>query len=150
MKRLSVVASAIALLAVTGTAMADTTTVAVAATVTGTCRFTGTGSVDFTLDPATGGLANGTVVQPTFWCTKGKTYTIGDDYGANAAGVQRRLKLAGLAEYIPYSFTYNAAGTGAGKTPAASMNIASTILETDYVNASAGSYADQITLTITP
>jgi spore coat protein U-like protein len=152
MRKSMVVFIALALLVAGGTVWAATTTVAVSAIVTGTCRFNSGGTIAFgTLDPSTALDVNGTVGQPAFWCTKGATYTISDDSGLNEATAgARKMKHATLTDLIPYSMTYTATGTGAGKTSPTSMNIAATVLNADYVNVSAGSYADTITLTIAP
>jgi spore coat protein U-like protein len=150
MRKLLISLIVLGLMVIAGSAFADTTTVSVSATVTGTCKFTAAGTVSFTLDPSVGTNQNGTVTQPTFWCTKGASYSISDDNGANKSGTTYRMKHATLAEYIPYSFTYTKTGTGAGPSSPITMNIASTVLGTDYTNASAGSYADIVTLTITP
>ncbi len=128
----------------------DTATVAVSATVVGVCKFNSGGTVSFTLDPSAGGNVNGTVSQPQFWCTKGASYTISDDDGLNESGTTHQMKHASLAEYIPYSFSYTASGTGTGPGTPINMNIASTVASADYLNASAGSYADTVTLTIAP
>jgi len=151
MKRLLVVFMAIGLLAAaSGALAADTATVAVSATVTGTCKFNSGGTLSFTLDPSTGGNVNGTVSQPAFWCTKGASYTLSDDDGLNKSGTTHRMKHATLTEYIPYSFAYTTTGTGTGKSAAITMDIASAVTEADYINASAGSYTDTVTLSITP
>jgi len=152
MKKLIVIVIAIAIIAMAGVAMAgDTATVSVSASVSGTCKFnSGTKTVSYTLDPATGGNVSGTVSQPTFWCTKGSTYTITDDNGSNKSGTTYRMKHASLAEYIPYSFTYTDSGTGQGKSTAITMDIASTVAEAAYINASAGNYSDSVLLTIAP
>lgn len=128
----------------------DTATVAVSASVVGVCKFNSGGSVSFTLDPSTGGDVNGTVSQPQFWCTKGASYTISDDDGLNESGTTHRMKHASLADVIPYSFSYTASGSGTGPGTPINMNIASTVVSADYLNASAGSYADTVTLTIAP
>lgn len=147
--------AAIAVLVPAGNAMAaDTATVTVTANVVGTCKFSlATGAVTFgDLDPATASNVNGTVIQPQFWCTKGAAYTISDDNGLNETGTTHRMVHDSTAtEFIPYSFTYTATGTGAG--PAAThvtMNIAAQVLGTDYAGALAGAYSDTVTLTITP
>ncbi|HNT69168.1 MAG TPA: hypothetical protein PKK79_08430, partial [Syntrophorhabdaceae bacterium] len=59
---------------------------------------------------------------------------------------------ATLNEYIPYSFTYttSGAGSGWGWLATITMDIASTVLEANYIDASAGSYSDTVTLTIVP
>jgi spore coat protein U-like protein len=139
-------------LALSGAAMAgDSTTVAVSANVVGTCKFLSGGTMAFgNLDPSVGGDKNATVTQPTFWCTKGASYTITDDKGLYESGTTFRVKHASLAEYIPYTFTYTSSGTGSGPGSPINMNIAGTITSADYLNASAGSYADTVTLTIAP
>jgi len=142
---------ATALLGNTVALAADTTSVTVSATVVGTCKFTGPGSVSFTLDPSLGGSVAGTVAQPTFWCTKGTGYTITDNGGGNTSNGSKRMKNgAATPEYIPYSFTYTATGTGAGASSPLTLNIASSVAAADYLNVSAGSYSDTVTLSITP
>lgn len=134
-----------------GALAADSATVGVSASVVGVCKYsTATGSVSFTLNPATGGAVSGTLSQPAFWCTKGASYTITDDNGLNESGTTHQMKHATLTEYIPYTFTYTATGTGTGKTTPITMNIAASVAESDYINASEGSYADTVTLSITP
>ncbi|MGB9629262.1 MAG: spore coat protein U domain-containing protein [Thermodesulfobacteriota bacterium] len=128
----------------------DTATVTVSATVVGTCNFKTGGTISFTLDPSVGGNVNGSVSQPTFWCTKGASYTISDDDGLHKSGTTHQMKHATLEEFIPYSFTYTTTGTGQGKGTTLTMDISSLVKEADYINASAGSYSDTVTLTITP
>lgn len=133
---------------------ADTATVAVSATVVGTCKFNSGGSVGFTLDPSVGTDENGTVTQPAFWCTKGASYTITDDKGVNEAvantAPRRMVHATVVTEFIPYSFSYTATGAGTGPALPITMNISSTVVSADYVNKTAGSYTDTVTLSITP
>ena len=151
MKRLFILLAAIGLLAAASGAMAaDTASVAVSATVTGTCKFNSGGTLSFTLDPSTGGAVTGTVSQPAFWCTKGASYTLSDDDGLNPSGTTHRMKHATLNEYIPYSFTYTTSGTGLGNGNPVTMDIASTVVEADYMDVPAGSYSDTVTMTINP
>lgn len=131
-------------------ALADTATVAVSASVTGVCKFNGGGTVSFTLDPTSSADATGTVTQPTFWCTKGVSATLSDDTGLYLSGGSKRMKLSSAAEYIPYAFTYTTTGTGTGKSTPITMNIASTVVNANFINATAGAYADTVTLTIAP
>jgi spore coat protein U-like protein len=135
-----------------GVAMAgDTATVEVTANVVGVCKFLTGGTMAFgDLDPSTGLDKDATVTQPTFWCTKGSTYTISDDKGGNASGNQRRVKHNSLTEYINYSMNYTTTGTGTGRTGTLGMNISGTITSANYQNASVGGYADTVTLTINP
>lgn len=136
-------------LGLAGMAVADNATVTVSGTVTGTCKFISGGTISYTLDPSSAGDATGTVSQPTFWCTKGSSYTISDDNGANKSGSIYRMKDTST-DYIAYSFTYTKTGTGGGKGSTKTMDIASKVLNADFINAPAGSYTDTVTLTITP
>ncbi len=139
-------------LGLSGMAMAgDTATVDVSANVVGTCKFLTGGTMAFgALDPSSGGNVNAVLTQPTFWCTKGASYSITDDNGLYESGTAFQVKHVSLTEYIPYTFTYTATGTGNGPSNPITMDIAGTILGGDYVGASAGDYADTVTLTITP
>lgn len=150
----NLITSAAAVIGVLGMASAmagGTAIVAVSASVTGNCQFNSGGTVSFSLDPTSSSVANGTVTQPRFWCTKNATYAITDDLGLHESGVIYRMQHATtLTEFIPYTFTYTAAGSGLGKTSPITLNIAASVANADYVNAAAGSYADTVTLTITP
>ncbi len=133
------------------TAMADTTTVNVTANVVGTCRFLTSGTMAFGgLDPSVGNNVNAAVTQPTFWCTRGASYTISDDNGMYETGTTHRVKHASINEYIPYTFNYTAAGSGNGPGNPLTMDISGTIIGADYIGASAGDYSDTVTLTIIP
>jgi len=144
----------LAIAAMAGRAMAaGTAGVGVSATVlAGSCRFSRGGTVAFTLDPSTGGNVAGTVTQPRFRCSRNAYYAISDDNGLYESGTTHRMKHATLNEYIPYSFTYttSGAGSGWGWLATITMDIASTVLEANYIDASAGSYSDTVTLTIVP
>jgi len=132
-------------------AAADTANVLVSASVAGVCKFNaGAKTVAFALDPSVGGAIGGTISQPTFWCTKGVTWAITDDLGANDSAGAFRMKHATAAEYIPYTFSYTAGGTGAGKTSAVTMDISASVAENDYINATVGNYSDTVQLSITP
>ena len=150
MRKTMVVFIALAVLAAGGAAWAATTQVAVSANVVGTCQFNNAGSVAFgQLDQVNAPLVTGTVIQPAFWCTKNASYTITDDSGVNelVAGARR---MSNGTDTIQYTFTYTAGGSGAGKTTPTSMSIIATIPAGTYSDVSAGSYADTVTLTITP
>jgi spore coat protein U-like protein len=149
----NLIASSVVVIGVLGmaSAMADTATVGVSATVSGNCRFNSNGTVSFTLDPTSTSAATGIVTQPTFWCTKNSTYAITDDKGLHESGTIYQMQHATTpTELIPYTFTYTASGMGAGPGAPITLNIASTVNNTDYVNKAAGNYSDTVTLTITP
>lgn len=154
MKKLMVLVVAVMVFLLTaGTAMAaDTQTVAVTASVTGVCQFLTGGSMSFTLDPSAGGAVGGTVTQPTFWCTRGTAYTITDDDGLYEIGANANRLRHGvtITEFMPYTLTYTAAGTGAGRNSAITMDIAGQVAAVDYLDALAGNYGDTVTLTVNP
>ncbi|GAB4431580.1 MAG: hypothetical protein OHK0040_01010 [bacterium] len=54
-------------------------------------------------------------------------------------------------EYIPYTFSSNpASGTGSGPTSPITLNVSASFAQTDYENASAGTYTDTVTITVNP
>ena len=152
MKKFVLAAIVLVIVAMAGSAMAlDTQTVAVSANVVGVCQFLTGGTMQFTLDPSVGGDVTGTATQPTFWCTRGTTYTITDNNGLHFGAGSRRMQHATSAtDFIPYSFTYTATNTGSGRNTTLTMDLASTVVAADYLDALAGNYADTVTLTINP
>lgn len=149
---LAVAFLALAMAAMAGRAMAaGTASVGVSATVlAGSCRFDSGGTVSFTLNHATGGNVIGTITQPVYRCSKDASFVISDDNGLYESGTTHRMKHATLNEYIPYSFTYTTSGTGLGNGNPVTMDIASTVVEADYMDVPAGSYSDTVTMTINP
>ena len=132
-------------------AQAATSTVPVTANVVGTCKFLTAGAVNFVLDPSTTTAATGAVTAPTFWCTKGSTYSIGADNGANASGTQKQMKNTSTTELIKYSLGISTpTGTGSGPATAITLALTASVANVDFIGASAGSYADSVVLTITP
>lgn len=152
MRRILMAMVAVTVVAIAGVAMAaDSTTVLVSANVQGTCKFNVGGTIPFgNLDPSVGSNVTATVSQPTFWCTKGSSYTITDAGGLNDSGGTHYMKHTTLPDTIPYSFTFTTTGLGNGKNSPVTMNISSTVLGANYINASVGTYADTVTLTIAP
>lgn len=147
-----IIVLAIAVLAMAGTAMAaGNANVGASGTVIASCGFTTAGSVAFgNLDPASGAAATGSVTQPTWWCTNGTTAAITDDDGLQESGVNGNRMIKGAGEWIPYSFTYTASGSGLGKGNPIAMDIAASIANADYINAPVGAYTDTVVLTINP
>jgi spore coat protein U-like protein len=155
-------AIAASLLALAGSASAaGTHTITVSAAVTGTCVVnTATSTLDFgTLDPAAGGNVTATWSGGTFRCTNGTTYTVASDDGlweSSAGGANNRMKLSTAANCgtatncIRYTLTNATTGTGSGMTNNISFNAVGTTTLADYQNAAAGSYADTVTLTVSP
>ncbi len=153
MKKLAVIASALAAVFMAGTAMASgTNTLTVTASVTGTCKFvSATSTLDFgALDPSVGTDVNKSTTT-AFWCTKGVTTdSITADNGSHANGTVKRLAGPG-GDYIPYSLTLTKdALTNAGPGTPRTLTIAGTIAGTDYTGATSGNYSDSVVLSINP
>lgn len=160
---LKALAAAIAA-ALSGIAFAGGThTVSVSASVTGNCKVIDTAStLTFgALDPAAGGTVNATWSGGSFSCTKGVGYTVASDDGlweSAAGGASNRMKLSTATncttttDCIRYTLTNVASGTGAGHGAGnqISFNVNGQTTLADYQNASVGSYADTVTLTLTP
>lgn len=156
MKKLILVAAlAITTVGSTAWGAAVTAVIGVSATVVGTCKVITTGSIAFTLDPSSGSDASGTVANPTFWCTRGTPFTVADDFGIHEASTNvapRRMQHStSTTDYIPYALTYSTtAATGQGKSTAITLTLTSGVFNVDFVNALVGSYADTVTVSITP
>ncbi|MFQ5465562.1 MAG: spore coat protein U domain-containing protein [Thermodesulfobacteriota bacterium] len=152
MKRIFAMIAGVAMLMAAGTAMAaGTNTMTVSANVVGTCKFSAaTSTLGFgNLDPALTTDATA-AVNVAFWCTKGATYTVGDDGGLYNVGGPRMQHATDPTQFIPYTISYTNTGTGAGKTTAANLAVSGLVANADYVNALAGNYQDTVTVTITP
>jgi spore coat protein U domain-containing protein, fimbrial subunit CupE1/2/3/6 len=151
MKKLIAI-TAVAIVAMAGSAFAatQTTTVAVSATITGACTVTSAGSIAYnSLDPLTGGVVTPTVTQPVVHCTNGLGVAVTDDLGLHEVGAQAYMS-NGATGTIPYTFGYAASPTGAGSATPLAINLTGANLATvDYATAPAGTYADTITLTLT-
>ncbi len=145
------VAMALTLLAVGTGIAAGLNTLTVSANVVGTCKFnSATSTLAFgALDPSS--VADATATgSTTFWCTKGAIYTLSNDGGLNNSGGPR-MKHAALAEFIPYALTLTpSAATGSGPSIPITLTIDGLISNADYVNASAGDYADTVVISVIP
>lgn len=144
----------LAMAAVTGAShAADTTNMNVTASVTATCKFLAAPDAAFgALDPAAGSNVTATSgVQ--FWCSKGAAYTLGTGNGSNydTTNSVRRMKGPGATDFIPYTLSpVTSTGTGTGKSSPITVTVTGSVLGTDYINASVGSYSDIVQLTINP
>jgi spore coat protein U-like protein len=130
----------------------DTGQVDIDATVAGTCKFTATGgstTINVTLDPSSGSDVTGSG-SLQFWCTKGASYTVSDDDGLHETGLDQN-RVSNGTEYIPYSFNYSpTSGTGNGPSSPITLNVSATFAYSDYSGASAGTYTDTVTITVSP
>lgn len=140
-------------LVLSGVAMAaGTANVDVTATVLSRCSFKTAGAMAFgSLDPSVGSAVTGSPTNPTFKCTKGITYTITDDKGANEGNVNcgGNPCMTNGADYIVYSISYTASGTAAAGASQA-LTLTGNIAAGAYQDASAGSYTDTFVLSINP
>ncbi len=127
---------------------AGTTTVNVSANIVGTCQFSTTPTLAFgALDQTSSSDATATGAL-TFWCTKGAAYTLSDPLGSTGAYAGT---ISNGTDSIAYSIAYTSAtGTGTGKTSPVSSTLTATILNTNYVDVSAGAYAGTVQFTIAP
>lgn len=140
MKKILVLAAAIALVSSSAFA-ASTATLSVTATVVPSCTITdGTlafGVLDaFAAPDITGVAAAGVTVT----CTAGTAYNVANDAAANS--------LTNGTSTIP--FTLNHAASGVATGGADPFAITGDILGADYALATAGAYTSTVTLTFTP
>lgn len=147
MKKLLVTASAMAIVAMAGTAMAaGSATLNVTATVTGTCTMAGPGTLNFgLLDPTVGGAsaaANSSGI--TITCSNGTPYSV---VAASANGGVLKDVTTG-ANTIAYGLTLPPNGIGTGV--AVAYNVAGSIAAGGFFAKPADIYTDTVTLNITP
>lgn len=153
MKKVLAITVAAAIVAMAGAAFASgTATVTVNATVVGTCQVNSAPTLTLTLDPtsALDASASGNI---SLWCTKNTAFTVQDPNGTSTGTYN--TSLAGndvntTGKSIPMAIIYNTGGTGAGKGTAINSSVTASVLNTDFVNATAGSYTKQVVMTINP
>lgn len=143
----------LAVLAAGGAAWAlDTNTLTVTASVAGTCKFSSlTSTLNFgALDPSNPVNVNG-AGSTTFWCTKGVTTTLAALNGLHYSGTSRQMVGPSLTDLIPYSLALAPDGNpNAGPGSPRTLNITGSVLAVDYTGATAGAYADTVSINITP
>jgi|SRR5208337_2474887 len=112
------------------------------------CNFTSTSStLPFgTLNPASSANATATMTIGVT-CTGNPTWFLTSNNGLYYTGTTKRMRhQTVLTEYLPYSVIFSPTSGKKGTN----ITATGTILNSDYINAYIGSYADQVTLTITP
>lgn len=140
---------------------ADSTTLAVSAIVQGVCKFSGTPTAMAITSPSVAYLdptlaSNGTGTSTvSYKCTKttSPTLTVGGTTTSpyTATGVSQLSSGGATPTYIPFSIAWGALGAGTGFSGAAStVTLTGTVLNTDYVNANAGTYNASVALSINP
>jgi hypothetical protein len=134
-------------------AAADTQTLAVTATVSGICKFSAASTpLAFgAIDPTSG--SNATVsANVKYKCTKGTASA-----GVTATGGLTRT-MTGVAplaatDTLAYALAISGdtqTGTGFGSGQDLTLAVTGTITPTQFQNAAAGSYSENVTLNITP
>lgn len=139
-----------------GTAMADTQSLSVTASVTGVCKFNSgqTPVLAFgTIDPSGTTSVTATPANVLYRCTNGTSATVDTSVtGTRSMVGQTPLAATDLLGYS-LSFTSGATGTGSGFGAAGSnitLVVAGSMTAAQYNGAKAGSYAETVTLTVTP
>lgn len=152
MKKILAISAAVAIVAMAGSAFANTstTTVAVSASITGACVVTSAGSIAYgVLDPLNAVVVTPGITQPVVKCTNGLSVAITDDQGLHKVGAQAKMS-NGSTGLINYAFGHAASVTGLGSATSLPIALTGTSLAiADYASAPAGTYADTITLTLT-
>lgn len=116
------------------------------------CSFKSSGlSMSFgVLNPASGS----NVVMPVYGastvgdCAPGQTMTISGDNGLNYNGTRNLINGAG--DLIPYSLSLPPPRSGPGNGNYVPFSFNGSILWSAYANASAGSYSDQVIISVSP
>lgn len=154
MKKFFVVAMAMALVALAGTAMAaGSANLTVQATVVAGCGINSTSPVAFTIDPASASdaLASG---GANVWCANGTVGTVALGAGAHDVAGEKYMTSSTVATTIRYSLAIPAGSetvTGAGKAVGIAVPINGTVAAADFTNAlPALDYSDTVLVTITP
>lgn len=108
------------------------------------------------LDPSSGATFTVPVVAASLNagrigdCVSSVSMTLSGDNGANFSG-GRRMKHATLAEFIPYSLAgIPTSQPGPGNSQYVSFTFTGTVTGPDYANAPAGSYSDNVLISVDP
>lgn len=80
-------------------------------------------------------------------CSPGQTIVFSADNGSHFSGSRR---MTNGTDFIPYSIALPANTSGPGNGSYVTFTFTGTVVGTGYQNASAGSYSDRVTLTVTP
>ncbi|AMV72846.1 hypothetical protein JCM30471_34830 [Desulfuromonas carbonis] len=161
LKKLLLFGLATALLFAPGSlAWAAPVTVAISATILSksNCQFqTTNAALNFgTLDPTNPVNKTVNAIPPVTYTCRGSapvaTFLISDDDGLYELGPNgnRMRHATALTAFLPYSLSLSPATGSVAKNTTQTLTVTGTILGTDYQTAIAGSYSDQVTLTITP
>jgi spore coat protein U-like protein len=161
MKKIALIALAVAGVVVVSSAQAGTNNLTVSADVQATCSVGAAAMAFGTYDTLTGSAVPSTQTDITFTCSNGTTYTVALDNGLHydATGATRRMQHSGAgttaADHLAYALYedsglttafdgFSAASTGASQTVSIWGEIAN-----GQTTAKAGAYADTVVITVT-
>lgn len=139
-------------LTVSGKGMAaDTANVTVSATVLDTCLFTSAGDLSFgAIDPSVAGPYLPVVTDVNVQCGAGTAFAITDDGGNNGPPGGPYAMDNGLGNLLTYSFSYTAAGVGAGFGTDVALGINGSVTQAAAQAVPADVYGDTVVLSVLP
>lgn len=152
--RIAKIAAAVCLATAAGAAAADNQSLSVTASVTAICKFNSGQSpvLDFgAIDPSGSGNVTATPASVNYKCTKGTAATIDSSVTGS-----RTMAGSGTAagDSMTYTLSFTSGGTGTGTGFGAGQDLTlvlgGTITAANYQNKTVGSYAENVTLTVTP
>lgn len=151
--RVAAVAAALCAFA-SGAALADSKNIDINASVTGVCKFNSTASNPLItigpIDPSGSGDVTGSVAVK-YKCTKGQSpsFTVPVSTTLNCTGGGCTVGTDTLAVYSITS-TNDGTGSGFGSGQDKNLNVTAAIQQSDYQNATVGSYTKTITVSVSP
>ena len=137
-----------------GAALADSKNIDINASVTGVCKFNSTASNPVItigpIDPSGSGDVSGSVAVK-YKCTKGQSpsFTVPGSTTLNCTGGGCSVGTDTLAVYSITS-TNDGTGSGFGSGQDKNLNVTAAVQQSDYQNATVGSYTKTITVSVTP
>jgi hypothetical protein len=137
-----------------GVALADTKNIDINASVTGVCKFNTTASNPVItigpIDPSGSGDVTGSVAV-VYKCTKGTSpgFTVPTNTTLNCTAGGCAVGTDTLAVYSITS-TNDGAGSGFGSGQDKNLNVTAKVQQSDYQNATVGSYTKTITVSVSP
>lgn len=137
-----------------GVALADSKNIDINASVTGVCKFNSTASNPVItigpIDPSGSGDVTGSVAVK-YKCTKGQSpsFTVPGNTTLNCTGGGCSVGTDTLAVYSITS-TNDGSGSGFGSGQDKNLNVTAAVQQSDYQNATVGSYTKTITVSVSP
>lgn len=135
-----------------GFAAADTQSLAVSASVTGVCKFNSgqTPALAFgAIDPS-GTADKDATANVLYRCTKGTTAAVTDVTGTRSMAGSGTAAGESMAYTLSFDSGDSGTGNGFGAGAAITLAVSGKITAAQYQDAMVGSYAETVTLTVTP